>query len=61
MTGPASLIVECLGPDDIVVDLQPGEWPNRVKLGTREPVSRSSGPLRGISAAGGLGRSERDR
>ena len=32
----ASLTVECLGPDDIVVNLQPGEWPNRVKLGTRE-------------------------
>ena len=32
----ASLTVECLGPDDVVVNLQPGQWPNRVKLGTRE-------------------------
>ena len=30
------LVVECLGADEVVVNLQPGQWPNEVRLGTRE-------------------------
>lgn len=30
------LVVACQGADEVVVNLQPGQWPNRVILGTRE-------------------------
>src|SRR6185312_10886489 len=32
----ASLTVEWLGAEEVTVNLQPGEFPNQVKLGTRE-------------------------